>query len=50
MLNVDYKILAKLLANRVKKILHKIIGEEQRGFVPGRFIGENIRCIIDIIE
>ena len=47
--NVDYKILTKSLAIRTEKVLPKIIHEDQSGFVKGRFIGENIRLIDDII-
>ena len=32
--NFSYKVFAKLLANRVKPILRKIITEQQRAFVP----------------
>ncbi|KAK3199072.1 hypothetical protein Dsin_022487 [Dipteronia sinensis] len=33
-----YKILAKVLANRIKKVMHSIIGESQMAFVKGRQI------------
>jgi hypothetical protein len=48
-LNTDYKILTKILANRLKKILPKIIHPDQTGFVLGRQIGENIRIVHDIM-
>eukprot|EP00057_Strongylocentrotus_purpuratus_P026288 XP_011680762.1 PREDICTED: uncharacterized protein LOC583642 [Strongylocentrotus purpuratus] len=50
LLTVDYKILAKTLANRVKKILSDLIHPDQSGFLKGRNIGNNVRLIIDIIE
>ena len=50
LLNTDYKILSKVLANRMKVILPNIIKEEQKGFIKGRFIGENTRLIYDIIN
>ena len=50
LLNVDYKILAKMLATRIKKHLEYLINDDQRGFVPGRYIGESIRKIIDLID
>jgi hypothetical protein len=49
LLNVDYKIFAKVIANRMSKILPTIIHEDQTGYLPGRFIGCNIRQIEDII-
>ncbi len=50
MLNVDYKIVAKALAVRLKQHLKKLIHPDQTGFLQGRFIGENIRKILDLIE
>ena len=49
-LNTDYKLLAGCLANRLKKVLPKIISNDQSGFLHGRYIGECIRKVIDIIS
>ena len=43
LLNCDYKIAAKAIANQLKNVIPKIINNDQTGFLKGRFIGENIR-------
>ena len=47
LLNCDYKIAAKALANRLKKLLLKLVNSDQTGFMKGRFIGENTRLITE---
>ena len=50
LLNCDYKCIAKIIAFRIKTILPKIINNDQTGFMKGRFIGENIVKLLDIME
>ena len=50
LLNIDYKIATKAIANRLKPILCDIIDHSQTGFLKGRYIGENIRLINEIID
>lgn len=40
--NVCYKIITKVITNKLKGLFSKIIGEEQSNFVPGRQIIDNI--------
>ena len=50
LLNCDYKIAAKTIAARLKKVLPHLINNDQTGFLKGRFIGENIRLINSVID
>ena len=51
LLNVDYKILTKLIDQQfVKSILQKIVSAEQTSAVPGRSIHDNLCLVRDVIE
>ncbi len=50
LLNTDYKILTKLLAARLQKVIAKLIKKDQTGYIKGRYIGENIRTLYDMVE
>jgi hypothetical protein len=50
LLNVDYKIISKVFAMRLKKVIRKLIHEDQVGFVEGRYIGSHIRQILDLAD
>ena len=47
---MDYKIIPKALASRLKKVLPNLISPQQTAYVENRFIGESGRLIADIIE
>ena len=50
LLNQDYKLIAQLIAERIELCLDAIIDIDQTGFIKGRYIGQNITSIIDIIH
>ena len=50
LLNVSYKIVSSCIATRIQKVLPKIIHHSQKGFIKGRYIGDNIRTLFDILE
>ena len=49
LLNVDYKILSKVLAKRIKEVLGEVIHYDQVGYIKNRNIGEAVRLIDDIL-
>lgn len=46
----DYKLIAIVYANRLKQILGKLVEECQSAFVKGRYIHDNVRLILDMID
>ena len=50
LLNTTYKIFSGIIANRLKTVLNTLIHENQKGFLAGRFIGENTRLLYDVIS
>ena len=50
LLNTDYKILAHILANRLKGVISHLINSDQSGYIKGRTIATNIRLIQDVID
>lgn len=50
LLNYDYKICTLALAIRLQSVIGNIIGEEQTGYIKGRYIGQNVRLIEDVID
>ena len=50
LLNNDYKILALLLAKRIREVLDSIIDEAQSGFMRNRHISDNVRLVLDLLD
>ena len=50
LLNVDYKIMSKSLATRLKETLPDLISYQENAYLKNRFIGEGGRLISDILE
>jgi len=50
LLNNDYKIMALVLAKRIKDVLDGIIDETQSGFMKNRHISNNLRLVFDILD
>ncbi len=50
LLNITYKIASECISNRLKTVLPFIIDRDQSGFIAGRFTGDNIRLIYDILN
>ena len=50
LLNVDTKIISKSLASRFCSVLPTIVSADQTAYVKGRYIGESIRLISDILD
>ena len=50
LLNCIYKIASGDIANRIKDTFQKLIHKDQTGFIAWRYIGENTRLILDLMN
>ena len=49
-MNADQKILAHILARRLKIVLHYVIGEEQVAYIKGRLIHKGIQDLEFLLQ
>ena len=47
LLNVDFKVFSKILDTRLKTVLDEIVHPSQTGFIPGRYMAENIMKLLN---
>ena len=47
---MDHKLLAQVLADRLKKVIPRLVSTDHRAFVPGRLMGDNTLEIHAIIS
>ena len=50
LLNVDYKIASKAIAGRLSKVIHLVVNCDQSCGVPGRFIGDTVALLRDVVN
>ena len=49
-MNVDYKIASRSIAARLLKVIHLVVNKDQSCGVPGRFIGEYVAFLRDVVD
>ncbi|CAI5464499.1 unnamed protein product [Closterium sp. Yama58-4] len=50
LLSFTYKVIARVVADRMKRVLHEVISPEQYGFLPGRRLSDTVGLVADVIE
>ena len=50
LLNVDYKIISKMFASRLKKVIPNLISSQQTAYVAQSFIDKSGRLISDLLS
>lgn len=50
LLNTDYKIVSKAVANRLIDVLTSVITSNQAGYVKGRYTSDNTRTVYDVMH
>lgn len=49
-LNTIYKVIAKLLTNRLQQLLSNVISSSQSAFLPGRLLAENVLLATEMVH
>ena len=49
LLGIDYKIASRAIAGRLLKVIEHVVAPEQTCGVPGRYIGENVALLRDVV-
>ena len=49
-LNVDYKLASRAIAGRIIEVIHSVVNKDKKCGVPGRFIGENVALLRDVVD
>ena len=49
-LNIVYKVVSKLITNRLKEVLPLIISQVQSAFIPGRLLVENVLMATNLVK
>ncbi|CAI5484319.1 unnamed protein product [Closterium sp. Yama58-4] len=50
LLSFTYKVLARVVADRMKRVLNEVISLEQYGFLPGRRLSDTVGLVADVID
>ena len=50
LLNTFYKLISSILAIRLKPVFERIVGHEQKAYIPSIFIGEDTRTTYDLFQ
>lgn len=48
--NVLYKVVSKVIANRLKRILPRVVTENQYAFIKGRLLMENVLLESELVK
>ena len=48
--NILYKVVSKIIANRLKTLMPRIISANQSAFIQGRLLMENVLLAIDLVK